>query len=185
MATWILAIDFGTTSTAAARRIGDRVERIQLHAGPQMPSMVFWREGTGASTGRLVLGQEADELSPLAPWCLERAPKRRLGDEFMQLAEKELRVVDVIGAILRQVMNEALSLSGGEPPEEIRLTHPARWGQRRLEKLRQAAMIAGIENPKFVPEPVAAAVHFASERLSIGEHVAVYDLRGGTFDTCV
>jgi hypothetical protein len=103
----------------------------------------------------------------------------------MRLGEKELRVVDVIAAILREVVNEALSLSGGEAPEEIRLTHPARWGRRRLEKLGLAAAMAGIENPTFVPEPVAAAVHFASERLSVGEHVAVYDLGGGTFDTAV
>ena len=182
---WILAIDFGTSSTAAARRVGDRVELIQLEGGPRMPSMVFWREGTGAATGRLVLGQEADELSTLAPWCLERSPKRRLGDESMQLGEKQLRVVEVVGAILREVHNEALSLSGGEPPGEIRLTHPARWGRGRLDKLREAARIAGIEHPDFVPEPVAAAVHFASERLSVGEHVAVYDLGGGTFDTAV
>jgi hypothetical protein len=103
----------------------------------------------------------------------------------MRLGEKELRVVDVIAAILRQVVNEALSLSGGEPPTEIRLTHPARWGQTRLEKFGQAAAAAGIENPRFVPEPVAAAVHFATERLSTGEHVAVYDLGGGTFDTAI
>jgi hypothetical protein len=131
------------------------------------------------------LGSEADELSPLAPWCLERAPKRRLGDEFMQLGNKQLRVVDVIGAVLREVVNEALALSGGETPSEIRLTHPASWGQWRLERLRQAASRAGIANPRFIPEPVAAAVHFASERLSTGQHVAVYDLGGGTFDTAV
>jgi hypothetical protein len=32
MTGWVLAIDVGTTSTAAARRVGDRVETIQLHA---------------------------------------------------------------------------------------------------------------------------------------------------------
>jgi len=151
-----------------------------------MPSLVYWREGTGAArTGRLVLGQEADELSGLAPWCLERTPKRRIGDEFMRLGEKELRVVDVVGAILRKVAEEAISLRGGELPGELRLTHPARWGHHRLEKLRQAAEVAGFGSPVFVPEPVAAATHFASERLSAGQHVAVYDLGGGTFDTAV
>ena len=49
MSGWILAIDFGTTSTAAARSVGHRVEVIQLQSGPRMPSMVFWREGTGAT----------------------------------------------------------------------------------------------------------------------------------------
>ena len=37
----------------------------------------------------------------------------------------------------------------------------------------------------LISEPVAAATHFASERLSLGQHVAVYDLGGGTFDTAV
>jgi len=183
---WILAIDVGTTSTAAARRVGDRVETIQLQGGPRMPSLAFWREGTGASgTGRLVLGVEAEELSTLAPWCLERAPKSRLGEEFIQLGDKQLRPVEIIAAILREVHNEAMALSGGEPPTEIRLTHPARWQRSRLAKLGQAATMAGLGNPTFVPEPVAAAVHFASERLGEGEHVAVYDLGGGTLDTAV
>ncbi len=186
MSGWILAIDVGTTSTAAARRVGDRVETIQLQGGPRMPSLAFWREGTGASgTGRLVLGVEADELSALAPWCLERAPKSRLGEEFIQLGDKQLRPVEIIAAILREVHNEAMALSGGEAPAEIRLTHPARWQRTRLAKLGQAATMAGLGDPVFVPEPVAAAVHFASERLSGGEHVAVYDLGGGTLDTAV
>jgi len=115
---WILAIDVGTTSTAAARRVGDRVETIQLQGGPRMPSLAFWREGTGASgTGRLVLGVEADELSALAPWCLERAPKSRLGEEFIQLGDKQLRPVEIIAAymVLRGFLPSSGS-PGGIPP---------------------------------------------------------------------
>ena len=184
MSDWILAIDFGTTATAAARRSGGHVEAIQLQNGPRMPSMAFWREGAG-SNGRLVLGNEAEELSTLAPWCLERRPKSRLGEEFIQLGDKQLRPVEIIAAILREVYDEALSLSGGEPPAEVRLTHPARWRAALLEELGEAAKLAGLSDPVFVPEPVAAAVHFASERLTDGEHVAVYDLGGGTLDTAV
>ena len=143
MSGWILAIDVGTTSTAAARRSGDRVEMIQLQNGPRMPSMVFWREGT-ASSGRLVLGTEAEDLSTLAPWCLEPTPKSRLGEEFIQLGDKQLRPVEIIAAILREVYNEAISLAGGEPPAEIRLTHPARWRKLRLQKLAEAAKLAGL-----------------------------------------
>ena len=91
-------------------------------------------------------------------------------------------MVEVFGLILREAHNEALTLAGGESPEEVRLTHPARWRKNHLEKLRQAAQSAGINDPTFIPEPVAAAVHFASEKLEVGEHVAVYDLGGGTFD---
>jgi hypothetical protein len=186
VAGWVLAIDFGTTSTAAAMRVDDVVERIELDGAPRMPSMVFWREGTGgSSTGRLILGEEADELSGLAPLCLELTPKRRIGDEFMRLGEKRVRVTEVIAAILRKVTDEAMRLRAGEPPSEVRLTHPAGWASPSLEKLREAARIAGFDSPVFIPEPVAAAMHFASRRLRPGEHVAVYDLGGGTFDTAV
>ncbi len=186
MPDWVLAIDFGTTSTAAAIRVDDRIERIEIDGAPRMPSMVFWHEGTGSErTGRLVVGQEAEELSGLAPWCLERTPKRRIGDEFIELGDKELRVVDVIGAILRKVAEEALSMRGGERASEVRLTHPARWGRVSLDKLAKAAEIAGLSNLVFVAEPVAAATHFASQRLRPGQYVAVYDLGGGTFDTAL
>jgi actin-like ATPase involved in cell morphogenesis len=183
---WVLSIDFGTTSTAAAIQVDGSVERIELDGAPRMPSMVFWREGAGApGNGRLVVGQEADELSGVAPWCLERTPKRRIADETIRLGDQELRVVEVIGAVLRRVSEEALAMRGGHPPAQVRLTHPARWSRLSLDKLRRAAEVAGLTAPVFVPEPVAAATHFASARLKPGQHVAVYDLGGGTFDTAV
>lgn len=182
---WVLAIDVGTTSTAAARRLGSRVEMIRLQGAARMSSAVFWREGTGDAPGRLVLGDEAEELSALAPWCLERAPKSRIGEQSIQLGEKHFPPADLIGALLAEVLDEALRLSGGEMPDEVRLTHPARWGKTRLNILSQAAEIADLPGVVFVPEPVAAAIHFASEKLEAGQYVAVYDLGGGTFDTAV
>ena len=185
MSGWVLAIDFGTTSTAVAMAVDGRVELVEIDGAPRMPSMVFWREGTGGHTGRLVLGEEADTQSSRAPWALERTPKRRIGDEYLLLGDQQVRVTDAIGAILRKAAEEAISRRGGEAPSVVRLTHPARWGSRSLDKLRQAARSAGFDDPEFVPEPVAAALHFASERLEVGQYVAVYDLGGGTFDTAV
>ena len=63
MSGWVLAIDFGTTSTAVAMAVDGRVELVEIDGAPRMPSMVFWREGTGGHTGRLILGEEADTLS--------------------------------------------------------------------------------------------------------------------------
>jgi molecular chaperone DnaK len=182
---WVLAIDFGTTSTAAAIRVDGRVQLVAIEGAPQMPSMVFWREGTVGAHGELVLGRRIENLASRAPWCLERTPKRRIADESMQLGDQQVRVVDAIAEILRKVAAEATRLRGGRRPTEVRLTHPARWGEIRTGKLRQAAAEAGFTDPVLLPEPVAAAVYFASERLTAGEHVAVYDLGGGTFDTAV
>ncbi len=185
MSRWAFAVDFGTTSTAAAMAVGGRVELVEIDGGRRMPSAVFWREGPAEGTGRLVLGEQAEDLAVRAPWYMERTPKRRIGDEFLLLGDQEIRVVDAVGAIFRRMVDEAIARRGGEPPGEVRLTHPVRWGRASLGALREAARIAGFDSPTFVPEPVAAAVHFASHRLSPGEHVAVYDLGGGTFDTAV
>ncbi len=183
---WCLAIDFGTTSSAASRRVGDRVDMVQFHGVPRLSSMAFWKDGTGnGADGRLVIGEEAEEMSRLAPWCLEATPKRRLGEDFIQLGDKQVRPVEIVAAVYREIYEEAVALSGGERPSELRLTHPARWRDARLGRLEQAANLAGISEPTFVPEPVAAAMHFGHERLDDGDHVAVYDLGGGTLDTAV
>ncbi len=109
--------------------------------------MVFWREGTGGHTGRLVLGEEADVLSSRAPWCLERTPKRRIGDEYLLLGEQQVRMTDAIGAILRKAAEEAVSRRGGEGPER-RAAHASRalgrpraWTCSARRRARRASTI--------------------------------------------
>jgi actin-like ATPase involved in cell morphogenesis len=70
-------------------------------------------------------------------------------------------------------------------PERIRITHPAQWGPVRRNALLSAARQAGMGNVVLVPEPIAAAAHFASfpgRGLGPGQALAVYDLGAGTFD---
>jgi hypothetical protein len=67
----------------------------------------------------------------------------------------------------------------------VRLTHPVRWSNDRLQALRVAAAVAGIPSVSLMAEPVAAAVHYGGGHVTTGEYVAVYDLGGGTFDTTV
>lgn len=77
---------------------------------------------------------------------------------------------------------------GGRAPREVRLTHPAGWGDRRLSALTESAARAGIAAPRLVSEPEAAVHHFAASpraEFRAGDVIAVYDLGGGTFDTAV
>jgi hypothetical protein len=164
---------------------GEDAELVEIDDAPRMPSMVCWKEASNGSSGRLLLGDEAENTAILSPQCLERCPKRKFGQEFMLLGSERVRVTDAIGAIFLHVLAEASPRRGGQPPRELRLTHPARWGEKRLAKLREAGAAAGFEQPLLLPEPVGAAVYFAKEQLSPGDYVAVYDLGGGTFDTAV
>ena len=61
------------------------------------------------------------------------------------------------------------------PPPGVALTHPARWSDHRTAALREAAAAAGIAEPDLVPEPVAAAAHYAERHVAPGALVAVDD----------
>lgn len=177
---WILAIDFGTTNTSAAIASGGRVDVVEIDGSARMSSAVFVDD-----QGELIVGFAADAHLPLAPDRAERTPKRRLGDSVMVLGATVVEPVDAVAAVLRSIAAEAIRRQGGEQPTKLCLTHPARWGGVRLRLLAEAASRAGLPAPVLVPEPVAAALYFADERISPGSYVAVYDLGGGTFDTAV
>lgn len=187
MAGWVLAIDFGTSYTTVAIAENGRVELIDVDGVRALPSGV-WLDGSGA----LVVGTSAERQSRLAPERWERSPKRLLGEVApLLLGGHRIAVVDAVAAVLRHVAAEAMRRQGGRP-DEVRLTYPARWGERRRGGLQTAAGIAGLgipvvaHPPRLVPEPVAAALYFAGHgQLPVGAQVAVYDLGGGTFDTTV
>jgi actin-like ATPase involved in cell morphogenesis len=74
----------------------------------------------------------------------------------------------------------------GEPPALLAVTHPASYGEYKLDLMRQMVRQAEVGDALFLPEPVAAALHYASqERIEAGATIAVYDFGGGTFDAAV
>ena len=183
---YLLAIDFGTTFTAAALRTGGTVGMLEIHGSSRTSSAVF------ADDGGLLLGKVAEQRAAGAPERFERSPKHYLeeGETGLVLGSELLDVRDVIGRILGDVHAEAVRQQDGVPPHEVRLTHPASWSDRRKQLLVESARRGGLPEPVLVPEPEAAAVYLAGEGVTgapidDGELVAVYDLGGGTLDTAV
>jgi actin-like ATPase involved in cell morphogenesis len=182
LASWILAIDFGTSYTVAASKVGDRApEVIEVGGERRMPSVVMVDPA-----GTIVVGRTADDLSGTHPESTLRALKNRLGDQApVVLDGRPYQVVNLVAALLKQVYAESVRQMG-EPPTEVRLTHPATWNRPRLNRLLESAAKAELPNPALLPEPVAAALSFASEvGVAQGAYVVVYDLGGGTFDSAV
>ena len=183
----VLAIDVGTSNTAAMVRTPDGRHRALLFDGaPLMPSAVYLTPG-GASEGRLLVGRDAERHARLDPGRFEPSPKRRVDDGEVLLGDAEVPVARLFGAVLERVSAEAHRVLGG-PPHEVRLTHPARWAQRRRDVLLAAARLAGLPEPRLVPEPVAAASYFTAvlgATVPVGRCLAIYDLGGGTFDATV
>jgi N-acetylneuraminic acid mutarotase/actin-like ATPase involved in cell morphogenesis len=179
---WVLAVDVGSTATAAAiRELGQAPRLLDIDGQTRVPTVVFVDDA-----GRLVVGSAAEQLAHGRPANSLRTLKARIGDPTAPvLAGQAFPVGVLLGALLRYVYDEAVTQQG-EPPSQLRLTHPATWNRPRIADLLAAASTAGLPDAVPVPEPVAAAAGAGqSGSARQGELVAVYDLGGGTFDTAV
>lgn len=179
---WVLAIDFGTSFTVAASRVGDRApEVIEIDGERRLPSLIVVDDD-----GAVRVGRAAETIAGASPGRVLRAPKSRLGEPTpVVLGGRAHPITALVADLLRHVYEEAIRYHG-RPPHEVRLTHPATWSGPRRQQLVGAAELAGIENPVLVPEPVAAAIAYADDGAVPAQgHVLVYDLGGGTFDTAV
>ncbi|MBW4721623.1 Hsp70 family protein [Saccharothrix obliqua] len=176
----VLSVDLGTSNTVAVLAAHGRPPRVvEVDGSATMPSAVYCEED-----GSLVVGRDAERRARLDPSRFEPNPKRRVDDGALLLGDNVVPVADALAAVLRRVLDETNRQLGGEPLDEIRLTHPAQWGPTRRNVLVSAARLAGVTTEVvLVPEPVAAASHYAS--LAVGQALAVYDLGAGTFDVAI
>ncbi|HET6707484.1 Hsp70 family protein [Amycolatopsis sp.] len=176
----VLSIDFGTSSTVGVLSAFGRGPRaIEVDGSVTMSSAVYANDD-----GLLVVGQDAERRARLDPSRFEPNPKRRIDEGAIKLGDIDVPVVDAFAAILRRIGEEA-ERQLGRPPAQTRISHPAGWGAGRQEVLRAAAAKAGFADVRLIPEPVAAAAHYASLGSRAGGPIGVYDLGAGTFDCAV
>jgi molecular chaperone DnaK len=176
-----LAIDVGTTWTAAAIARDGRVETVQLGTRRQaIPSVVCLTDE------RLLVGEPAARRAVSDPQRVAREFKRRVGDPTPLLLGGTPMSAELCMARVASWVVEQVAGTEGAPPRSLAMTHPANWGEYKLDLLRQALRHEGLDADHLVPEPVAAATAYAAERALVpGSVVAVYDLGGGTFDAAV
>lgn len=179
---WTLGVDLGTTYTAAAVLRDGQARMVNLgRRGAAVPSVVFLRDDD-----TILIGEAAERRGVADPDRVAREFKRRVGDPAPILLGGVPMSADALLARLLGWTVETVGEREGGPPDRTVVCHPANWGPYKLELLRQACVRAGVGDGDLVPEPQAAAVHYASqERVEPGAVVAVYDLGGGTFDAAV
>ncbi|WP_461187697.1 Hsp70 family protein [Arthrobacter sp. Z4-13] len=184
---YVLAIDIGTSFTAAAIARFDQgsspaPECLPLGVrGTSVPSVIYYPED-----GPILVGEAAERRGLDSPARVVREFKRRVGDSVpISVGALSLPPEDVFATVARWVADRAEEREGA-PPSEIVLTHPAAWGSHRTSVILAAMAAKSLENVTLITEPEAAAVYYASQvRVEDGSTIAVYDLGGGTFDTAV
>jgi hypothetical protein len=183
---WWLAIDFGTSNTAAAHtRAGDgSIHPVSLtHRSNLMPSAVFVR-----ADGEILTGDAARNAADHHPDRFVSAPKRLISQPFIRTGGIDMTPSQMIAAVLRGVVRRSMALHNDVPPERVVLTHPEAWSHATVAVLVDAASRAGIDPSAIttVSEPRAAAYYYSrTAPLLSGTALAVFDFGGGTADVAV
>ena len=179
---YILGIDLGTTHSAAAIATDAGASIVELGSeGAAIPSVVAVRDD-----GDLITGEAAVRRARTRPERAASEFKRRFGDPVPLVLGGTPYGVEALTARLAASIAGRVSELEGAPPDGIVLTHPATYGRYKLDLLAEVARLADLGEAPFLPEPRAAAVHYAAlERVAPGDLVAVYDFGGGTFDAAL
>ncbi|HKH69492.1 MAG TPA: hypothetical protein VKA75_19185, partial [Reyranella sp.] len=155
----VLSVDLGTSNTVAVLSVPGLPPRlVEIEGSATMPSAVF-----ALDDGRFAVGRDAQRRARLDPDRYEPNPKRRIDEGSLPLGGVVVPVTEALAAVLRRVAGEAARLPGGDRLDEVRLTHPWRWGPvQRGVLLGAAHRVAGFAGRVIlIPEPLAAAAHFA------------------------
>lgn len=183
---WSLAIDFGTSNTAAAHTnpVTGHVETLALqHRGSTIPSAVYVE-----SPGQIEVADVAANKAESNPAGFLPSPKRAIPHGEVTVNGYDLPAAAPVAAVLNAVVRRALAAHNGVPPARLVLTHPEDWSPREIDVLRQAA--ARLDLPATAVETVAeprAAAHYYSKSHTVapGSRIAVFDFGGGTLDIAV
>lgn len=185
-AQWHIAVDFGTSNSAAAHTapMTGAVETLPLsHRSNLIPSAVFVQ-----ADGAIHCGDSAISLGRRDPSRLVPAPKRYIGHDQVQVAGQDVPLNALIGAVLYGVLERGRAQHSDENPTTVTLTHPESWSVHNVDMLLSAAATVGLSKDtiRTISEPRAAAIHYAAQQhIPAGSHVAVFDFGGGTLDIAV
>ena len=187
----VLAVDFGTSNSAAAMLFSGAVRRIPIEDGADtLPTAVFFPEDGGA----MRIGRAAQAaLIDAEEGRYMRALKSILGTELFHQSRliegKRRTLAEIVTAFLVALKTRAETETGLEFSSVLsgRPVHfhsdDAEKDRRAEEDLRGCYLAAGFDEVTFLPEPEAAA--WACREMTGDGLGLIVDIGGGTSDFSV
>jgi molecular chaperone DnaK (HSP70) len=179
---FILGVDVGTTSAAAATKDGELVEPCRLgRRARTMPSVVAIPDD-GAS----LTGEQAERRAGLELVDVERDLRKDLQpNAYPIVVGGQVCTPQVMLRALHAGVVERVATLRDALPSQVVLTHPA------VPEGQRCGVVNAIVDELFpgallVPQPIAAVAKFACDwRLPTRGLIAVYDLGGGTCEVAL
>ena len=198
-----IGIDLGTTNSAMAVLEGSDPEIIEnAEGGRTTPSVVAFTDkderlvGTVAKRQAVVnpentifsikrfMGRklaEVKEEESIVPYTLVSGPN---GDARVDVRDKQFSPPEISAMILQKLKTDAEAKLGGTVDAAV-ITVPAYFNDDQRQATKDAGKIAGLEVPRIINEPTAAALAYGLDKGEADETILVFDLGGGTFDVSV
>jgi len=197
-----VGIDLGTTNSVIASTEDGHATVIPNAEGSRTtPSVVAFTE-----QGERLVGQLARRQAILNPKGTVYSAKRFIGRRFDEVSgERNAVSFDVVegpddsvrfdvrgrryapeeisAQVLRKLVADAAKFLGEKITEAV-ITVPAYFNDAQRQATKDAGRIAGLEVPRIINEPTAAALAYGLDKKS-NETVLVFDLGGGTFDVSI
>ncbi len=188
----VLAVDFGTSNSAAAVFDGNTIQRIAIEDGAEtLPTAVFFP----ADGGEMRIGSAAGEaLIEGDEGRYMRALKSILGTELFHesrlIGGKRRTLAEIVTSFLVEIKTRAEAKTGQSytralsgRPVHFHSADEKRDAQAEAD-LRGCYLAAGFKEVSFLPEPEAAAL--ANHRLDDTDETGlIVDIGGGTSDFTV
>lgn len=202
MSNKVLGIDLGTTNSCMAIMEGGEPVVIPNAEGARTtPSVVaFTKDGerlvgqaakrqsvtnpinTIASVKRF-MGRRYDEVAQELKYVPYKVSKASNGDAQIEANGKTYSPPEISAMILQKLKADAEAYLGETITQAV-ITVPAYFNDSQRQATKDAGKIAGLEVLRIINEPTAASLAYGLDKKS-EEHIAVYDLGGGTFDISV
>ncbi|MDP3276710.1 MAG: Hsp70 family protein [Deltaproteobacteria bacterium] len=201
MTTSSLGVDFGTSNSSLALCAHHTTSLVNFQRTdgsltPTFRSVLFFETPDRGPAPAAIAGPKALEryLDTGGTGRLLQSLKSYLASTLFsgtQIHHKNYTLVELIAIILRQLRTEAERTHGALPARAL-FGRPVKFvgdtdtvdDTLPLQRLREAAAIAGFSEVHFEYEPVAAA-HSYEQGLTREELVLVGDFGGGTSDFCL
>ena len=176
-----LGIDLGTSNSAAAGYFGGKPRVFKTADGADvLPSVIYIDK-----RGNKFFGGRAYTHLAVSPENVADGFKRQMGTSWTKefpASGLVMTAEECSSDILKQLVLQAGTESGGEKIIGTVITVPAAFNQTQMQATARAADAAGIEKVAFLQEPIAAAMATMAQARNRDSQFLVYDLGGGTFD---
>jgi len=178
----VLADEAGNRTQPSVIAFGYGAAAIVGHRARQQ--LTYAPENTVFSAKRLIgrryASEEVERMKRMVAWGIAEGPH---GDARIRVQGRVFAVPEVSARVLSHMKDIAQAASGQKVSGAV-ITVPAYFNDQQRQATRDAAAIAGLKCLRIINEPTAAALAYGYGR-ERRQHIAVYDLGGGTFDMTI